>query len=119
MQVHTLSAIQQEIQSYKRICATERKLEADFMEPEKMTPSHQEQLRHCKERRRRIENWLSLLNDDELFVVQRRLIDEVIWSQLQQEYADRDGTFPKARRTLMRYQNRALKKIACFLNESG
>ena len=46
------------------------------------------------------------------------LIDEVIWSQLEEEYAARTGTFPKVRRTLMRYQNKALEKILRFLHEA-
>ena len=71
-----------------------------------------------KSARHMIENWLSLLNDDELFVIQRVLIDEVIWSQLEEEYAARTGTFPKVRRTLMRYQNKALEKILRFLHEA-
>ena len=80
--------------------------------------SQKKQLKRYKEKKQMIENWLSLLNDDELFVIQRHLIDEVIWSQLEEEYAARTGTFPKVRRTLMRYQNKALEKILRFLHEA-
>ena len=38
--------------------------------------------------------------------------------QLEEEYAARTGTFPKVRRTLMRYQNKALEKILRFLHEA-
>lgn len=118
MQAYTPAAIQQEIRSYKKICAKQRKLEADLLAPKKHSFSQKEQLRQCTEKKQMIENWLSLLNDDELFVIKRHLIDEVIWSQLEEEYAARTGTFPKVRRTLMRYQNKALEKILCFLREA-
>lgn len=118
MQAYTAAAIQQEIRSYKKICATQRKLESDLLASKNHSPSQIEQLRQCQEKRQMIENWLSLLNDDELFVIQRHLIDEVIWSQLEEEYAARTGSFPKVRRTLMRYQNKALEKILRFLREA-
>lgn len=118
MQAYTAAAIQQEIRSYKKICAKQRKLEANLLTSKSQSSFQKEQLQQCREKKQMIENWLSLLNDDELFVIQRHLIDEVIWSQLEEEYAARTGIFPKVRRTLMRYQNRALNKILRFLRES-
>ena len=102
----------------QKICATQRKLEANLLASKNHPSSQKKQLKRYKEKKQMIENWLSLLNDDELFVIQRHLIDEVIWSQLEEEYAARTGTFPKVRRTLMRYQNKALEKILRFLHEA-
>ena len=118
MQAYTVATIQQEIRSYKKICATQRKLEANLLASKNHPSSQKKQLKRYKEKKQMIENWLSLLNDDVLFVIQRHLIDEVIWSQLEEEYAARTGTFPKVRRTLMRYQNKALEKILRFLHEA-
>lgn len=118
MQAYTTSAIQQEIRSYKKNCATQRKLEADLLTADENVLARKEQLSHYQMRKQMIENWLSLLNDDERFVIERHLIDEVVWSQLEEEYAARTNTFPKVRRTLMRYQNRAFEKIHRFMHES-
>lgn len=117
MQTYTAATIQQEIRSYKKICAIQRKLEADLLTSKENTLAQKRQLKQCRERKMTIENWLSLLNDDERFIIQRHLIDEVIWSQLEEEYANRTDVFPKVRRTLIRYQNRALEKILRFLHE--
>ena len=94
MQAYTVATIQQEIRSYKKICATQRKLEANLLASKNHPSSQKKQLKRYKEKKQMIENWLSLLNDDELFVIQRHLIDEVIWSQLEEEYAARTP-FPK------------------------
>ena len=96
----------------------QKNLEANLLASKNHPSSQKKQLKRYKEKKQMIENWLSLLNDDELFVIQRHLIDEVIWSQLEEEYAARTGTFPKVRRTLMRYQNKALEKILRFLHEA-
>ena len=118
METYTTAAIRQEIRSYKKICAIQRKLEADLLASKNLSFPQKEQLKQCKEEKQMIENWLSLLNDDELFVIQRHLIDEVIWSQLEEEYASRTVSFPKVCRTLMRYQNKALEKILHFINDA-
>lgn len=52
MQAYTTSAIQQEIRSYKKICATQRKLEADLLTADENVLARKEQLSHyqCESR---------------------------------------------------------------------
>ena len=58
-----------------------------------------------------IENWLSILSDEERNIIQLHLIDGKSWKRIEAEYEQKDEYEYRATRTLMRYQQQALKKI--------
>lgn len=74
----------------------------------------QTQRMHC------LEEWLACvdsvlmaLNEDERFVVQRHLLDEIDWNRIISEYESKWGIKNgRCRRTLIRYQRLALAKLA-------
>lgn len=67
-----------------------------------------------------LKGWLScfnslllVLNEDELFIIKRHLIDGIDWNRIIIEYNEKWGPENgRNRRTLIRYQNSALKKIS-------
>ena len=60
-----------------------------------------------------IEAWLRLLNEEERFVVQKHLVDQLPWPLLMVEYERQWGpSQARHNRTLKRFQSRALEKIA-------
>lgn len=62
-----------------------------------------------------ISTWLTLLSDDEAFVIQRHLIDGLDIPRIAVEYEERWGRdFAKSERTIKTYQKRALLKIIAF-----
>ena len=66
-----------------------------------------------------IEYWMSLLNEDEAFVVSKHLIDGIEWGRIANLYEQKWGLqFAKAERTLVCYQANALKKIARYANKN-
>lgn len=77
----------------------------------------------CSEQTQRmccLEEWLACidsvlmaLNEDERFVIQRHLLDEIDWNRIISEYESKWGTKNgRCRRTLIRYQRLALSKLA-------
>jgi len=63
----------------------------------------------------RIDTWLTLLSEDESYVIQRHLIDGVDIPRIVVEYRERWGEeFAKTERTIKTYQRRALEKIQRF-----
>lgn len=64
---------------------------------------------------KRIDLWLALLSEDEVFVITRHLIDRIDVPRIVLEYERKwGGEFGKTERTIKMYQSRALKKIAEF-----
>lgn len=62
-----------------------------------------------------IESWLTLLSEDERYVIQRHLIDGIDIPRVAIEYRERWGDdYAKTDRTIKSYQRRALQKIARF-----
>jgi len=59
--------------------------------------------------------WLSLLSDDEAFVISRHLIDGIDIPRIAIEYRERWGAeFGKTERTIKTYQRRAIQRIENF-----
>ena len=54
---------------------------------------------------------LEMLNDEERHIIQLHLIDGKSWKRIEAEYEQKDEYEYRATRTLMRYQQQALKKI--------
>lgn len=62
-----------------------------------------------------IESWLTLLSEDERYVIQRHLIDGIDIPRVAIEYRERWGDdYAKTDRTIKSYQRKALQKIARF-----
>lgn len=60
-----------------------------------------------------INSLLLILNEDEIFVIQRHVLDEIDWNRIIAEYETRWGIENrKCQRTLIRYQKNALLKLA-------
>ena len=62
-----------------------------------------------------INSWLTLLSEDERYVIQRHLIDGIDIPRIAIEYRERWGDeYAKTERTIKSYQNKALQKIERF-----
>ncbi len=62
-----------------------------------------------------IQSWFNLLNADELFVIQKHVIEELEWPRVAFEFSERwKNMFIRSERSLGKFQASALKKIAAF-----
>ncbi len=62
-----------------------------------------------------VQGWFGLLNADEMFVVQKHLIDELEWPRVVYAFSEHwHGNFTRSERSLVKYQASALKKIVSF-----
>jgi len=62
-----------------------------------------------------VQSWFNLLNEDERFVIQKHLIEELDWPRVAYAFSDRwQMEFRRTERTLLHYQSSALKKIDSF-----
>ena len=62
-----------------------------------------------------IQSWFELLNQDERFVIEQHLIQELEWPRVVFSFSERwKGEFTRAERTLVTYQATGLKKIMTF-----
>ena len=78
-----------------------------------LTPEQLKQMNDLEEWLTCIESMLISLNDDERFVIQRHLMDGIDWNRIIAEYEAKWGAKNgRCRRTLIRYQNSALTKLA-------
>lgn len=60
-----------------------------------------------------VDSLLMLLNEDEMFIIQRHIFDGIDWNRIVTQYAIKWGDENlKCRRTLIRCQKAALKKLA-------
>ena len=79
------------------------------------TAKQQENLAYLDTQLACIETWLTLLKEDEFFVIQRHLVDGVDIPRVTEEFRERWGDeFAKTERTIKTYQRRALEKIIRF-----
>lgn len=103
--------IKTHLKKYKACCACERDLEMLNDEEQKLNFSQKKRLEEVRKNRRMVENWLSILSDEERHIIQLHLIDGKSWKRIEAEYEQKDEYEYRATRTLMRYQQQALKKI--------
>lgn len=65
-----------------------------------------------------IDSLFSMLNADEIFVIQRHLMDGIDWYRIVKEYNDTWGQeHEKTVRSFQIYQTKALRKIADYINK--
>ena len=78
-------------------------------------PAIQKRLMSLELRVAAINACLNQLNEDELFVIQKHLIDKLDWPRVASDYAERwNHEFIRTERSLSTYQTNALKKISVF-----
>ena len=103
---------------HKQNCAAERRLEVLFQrQGEALSTKQKERLLELRSQNEMVTNWLSILNEDEMYVVRRHLIDGISWGRLEVEHYNLWKEYGKNRRTLMRYQHNALERIQRFVFE--
>ena len=62
-----------------------------------------------------VQSWFNLLNEDERFVIQKHLLEELDWPRVAYAFSERwQMEFSRTERTLLYYQSSALKKIDNF-----
>ena len=66
-----------------------------------------------------IKGWLSLLSEDEEYVIRRRLIDELTWPRIESEHRSIWKEQGREKRTLMRYYKHGLERIQDFIDENN
>lgn len=117
MYAYDHARVRQEIRAYKKNCALQGRLEASIRRDGGISKQQMEQLVQLCEKNDIVRSWLSLLSEDEAYVVQRHLIDGITWPRVWIEFCERWKEYGKCERTLMRYQNNAIQKIMYFMNE--
>ena len=103
--------IQTHLKKYKAYCACERDLEMLNDEEQELNFNKKKRLEEVRKNRYMVEKWLSILSDEERCIIQLHLIDGKSWKRIEAEYEQKDEYEYRATRTLMRYQQQALKKI--------
>ena len=101
----------------KRDYEAERRFLRDRFNDHRYQPTAKQKtcLAYLDEQLLRIDTWLTLLSEDESYVIQRHLIDGVDIPRIVVEYRERWGEeFAKTERTIKTYQRRALEKIQRF-----
>lgn len=103
------------LQHARDIEATKELLNSQLSEEGSLPQELKEQLRSIDDCLSAIHVWMTLLTEDEAYVVQRHLIDGVDMPRITSEYREKWGP-PHARseRTLKSYQHNALRKIELF-----
>lgn len=105
------------LKTYREANAERHKLEAKKRRCGcDMSKHEMERLNFLAERCEMVEEWLDMLPDDKVFVIQRHLIDEVDFKRIEIEHAERWHEYGKSERTLKRYQKNALEKIIKYTN---
>lgn len=102
---------------HKENQVAQAQLEAQIRRDGNLAENKKTQLSLLRERNTIVEGWMSILSEDEAYVVRRHLIDGITWPRVEAEYSEKWKEFGKCQRTLMRYQDNALKKIQRFMNE--
>lgn len=112
MREYSTQEIKQEIIQHKKNCAAQEQLEAQLRRDGTDMPFHLiQRLSELKMHNEMVKSWLSLLSEDEEYVIRRHLIHELTWPRLETEYQSIWKEYGKERRTLMRYQKNALERI--------
>jgi len=119
MDTFSILSIREEIVLHKKNSAAQEELEARLRRDGSLSSKNQIRLSDLKLKNCRVKNWLSILTEDEEYVVRRHLIDGISWPRLEAEHIELWKEYGKNRRTLMRYQNKALEKIQHFLCEDN
>ncbi len=84
-----------------------------------LTPEQLKQMNDLEDWLACIDSMLRSLSDDERFVIQRHLVDGIDWNRIIAEYEMKWGAKNgRCRRTLIRYQNSALTKLARRMQEA-
>ena len=108
--------LQTHLRKYKAYCACERDLEMLNDEEQELNFNQKKRLEEVHKNRCMVENWLSILSDEERCIIQLHLIDGKSWKRIEAEYEQKDEYEYRATRTLMRYQQLALKKIEEYVS---
>ena len=115
MSIITEQFIKDAIRYHKQTCFQERLLQNRLSCHElPSTEAQAKALSQMTKRNQMVEEWLSILSDDEAFVVRKHLIEELDWPRIEVEHRDKWGELGKTERTLKRYQKRAIEKIIHF-----
>ena len=86
--------IQTHLKKYKAYCACERDLEMLNNEESELNFNQKKRLEEMRKNKSMIENWLSILSDEERCIIQMHLIDGKSWKRIEAEYEQkgRDDT---------------------------
>lgn len=114
--VDIIFQIQTYLRKYKVYCACERDLEMLNDGESELNFSQKKRLEEVRKNRCMVENWLSILSNEERHIIQLHLIDGKSWKRIEAEYEQKDEYEYRATRTLMRYQQQALKKIEEYVS---
>ncbi len=80
-----------------------------------ITLEQQSRIEYLKRELCRIHSWITLLTEDEAFIIKRHYFDGIDLPRIALEFNNRWGTeYGRDERTLKRYQARALNRIAQF-----
>ncbi len=83
-----------------------------YKRPEEMPSVTRERLILLERQLMYLDSMLSLLTEDEAFVIKRHLIDGIDWMRIVKEYTEKWGDeLDKTERTFQGYQQKALRKI--------
>ena len=75
--------IQTHLKKYKAYCACERDLEMPNNEESELNFNQKKRLEEMRKNKRMIENWLSILSDEERCIIQLHLIDGKSWKRIE------------------------------------
>ena len=108
--------IKDTIRYYKQNCVQQRLLQNRLHNhAPPATDIQTSTLLQMAKRNQMVEGWLSILSDDEVFVVRKHLMEELDWPRIEAERRDKWGELGKTERTLKRYQKKAIEKIIRFV----
>lgn len=117
MRKYSQKAIEWEINHHKENCAAQGQLEALLRRDGNSMPVHLiQRLSDLQIKNNMVKGWLSLLSEDEEYVIRRRLMDELTWPRIEAEHRSLWKEQGRERRTLMRYYKRALERIQQFID---
>lgn len=108
--------IRDTLTGYRHYLAELRLLEADTAErSQPLSPETENRSAFLKQQVKRVNAWMTLLSDDERFVVENHLMAGIDIPRIVVLYQERWGMeFAKSERTIKGYQKHALQKIAAF-----
>lgn len=108
--------IRDTLTGYRSCLAELRLLEADTAErSQHPSPETENRSAFLKQQVKRVNAWMTLLSDDERFVVENHLMAGIDIPGIVALYQERWGMeFAKSERTIKGYQKHALQKIVAF-----
>lgn len=111
------------INQVRATLAQKRDYEAEYLylrniaddQRRKMTEKQLERLQYLEHALQCIDSWITLLSEDEAYIIKRHYFDGIDLPRITTEFCDRWGVeHGRDERTLKRYQSRALRKIVQF-----